>query len=348
MRKGQPESLGSTILFTPTTILEGSYEQDLAAFVGQGGKVLFYGPLANSPGVIKDLLNIRLAEPLCGELALHTNLPRDEFENSPTQANLHHGPIVSAGSVEEVLASENENHTEVWAVVRQAANERVYAVTRSLESWNGGTVGWIRGSNPFSTDRDPDAPSRVPTPLPKTSFDPSVLVRHLLSRFGITLLQRRRSQESLVIMTFVARHRNGFFFSGYKQDTTAVWRCRFPDGAPLLLGREARLENGLATYFLDRSFHEECRVFASQEAQGVVSSTEEPRLPWGKEPKLTGKRRILRLSGLQSTDLVIYPPLERLDKLTAYCDGKELHVRRSASKPCADVAGASGTIYIAW
>ncbi|MGQ9629503.1 MAG: hypothetical protein ACUVXI_04200 [bacterium] len=339
--KANPDALGETILFTPTTILEGTYEEDLIEHVQGGGRAIFYGPLDFAPESLRDLLNIRVGAGLSGDFSLRVMTAKDEFVAWPGRKILKHDPLVSGGPISEVLKDESDRFTEVCAVVRQNGEERIYALTRRLPSWHRGMVGWVRGGNPFSTERNPQSELRLPNQYPEGFLDPTILARYLLSRFGYSFLQRRNDPQTRPIMTFVSRLRNGFVFTGYKPDTTAVWRVGFPQGAPLLVGKEAEVEGGFATYFLDRSFHEECRAFVRQESAGVISCAEKPPFP-------TGKERTIQISGLADADLTIYPPLDRMDEVVIEKDGGRINVKDQIWNKQIHLRGVTGVLSITW
>lgn len=105
---------------------------------------------------------------------------------------------------------------------------------------------------------------------------------------------------------FVSRVNNGFFFSGYVPRIGARSRFQFPYGAPLLIGWETRLEGGFSTYSFGRSYHEECRVFVEQEADTVVSCTEEAS-------RNMDVRRRIRVTGLDNATIRFFREADALE-----------------------------------
>ena len=181
----------------------------------------------------------------------------------------------------------------------------------------------------------------MPARLGPDYLDASYLLRGMLSPFGFLLRQRRGHAGTLPIMTFVSRHRNGYYFNGCKQDTTAEWLCRFPDGAPILTGRETVLQDGLSRYALERSFHAECRLFARQRASGTISCIEAPPFP-------TGKQRLIRVTGLQDADLTFFPPLDRFREVLVKQGSRELEAAPNNGRASFSLTHVSGSVDLAW
>ena len=98
----------------------------------------------------------------------------------------------------------------------------------------------------------------------------------------------------------VNRSDNAYMFSVYNRNTTVDCSLRFPIGAPLLLGCEAEIACGKATYHFPRSSHKECRVFLDRQTEGVVSVRETA-------PVNAVMRRRIVVSGLKDADLYFFP-----------------------------------------
>ena len=308
-----PEALADTILFSPVPFLAGDWEEALIQHIHSGGRALLYGPLDPTSPIVRQLLNLETGEGIEGECSLHLDLEPDPLVRWQGNRTFKHESILSAGPVCEQLIDSADPHTRVYATLRQGAEERIYALTRCSPEWQGGAVSWIRGSSSFSFV------DQRPREYPADVWNPAELVRYLLTSFGYRFVQERQHPGVKPVLNFVTRHRNGFLFSGFKADTTAVLRYAFPQGAPLLVGAETVIQDDAATYFLDKSFHKECRIFVHQSSGGVLSCKEKPPFP-------TGKERKLQVSGLQDADLVVYPPLERMDEVSFELDGQEVDI----------------------
>ena len=312
----RPDALSDTIVLTPAEILEDTYEQDLVRYVEGGGHVLFYGPLDTASAIIRELLNVRIENGLTGDFSLRMDLECDPLTRWSDPLTFRHDDVLSAGGVSEVTADPDDRETASHAVLRQDGQERVYALTRRVKA---GLVGWIRGSSSSAISGDPSVGYVRPREYPADVWDPTELIRYLLTQFGYTFQQVRHRPDTKPVLNFVTRNRNGFIFSGFKADTTVALRYGFPQGAPLLVETEADVSGGVATYTLDKSFHRECRVFVRQDNGGTISCLEKPPFP-------TGMERKLQVSGLADADLSIYPPLDRMDKVVIELDGKPVDV----------------------
>ncbi|UKS26680.1 hypothetical protein LOZ80_35075 [Paenibacillus sp. HWE-109] len=295
--------LAATILFTPTSWLHENNIERLIAYIHHGGKVMLYGP-ALTPELL-ELLNLKLASGLAGEMEVTITTSGDSCVSTDQPSTLmDHDATISGGFIQEVLADPSDPHTQVRSVAKQDEQERIFALTRALPAWNGGQVSWIRGSLPFQTGIVTDLPIRQEEPY----MDASVLARYLLEDFGYSLRQTKQEEATKPALLFIARHDNAFLFTGCRQDTSVSLQMRFPDGVPIIIGQTTRVGPEAASYSLDRTFHDECRVFVDQQEVGAVSCRE-------LSPDPTRKRSSVRAIGvtnLRDAAVTIYPPLEAL------------------------------------
>jgi hypothetical protein len=252
------------------------------------GPVLLYGPVDRAGHELLRRLNLKLVAPLDGEMELRTSLPLDRVRQGRLAMSLQHRNVVSGGGIDTVPASQDSS-ARVCATVTQGGHERVYAVVRDR-------LGWIRGSFCCSITGGllpvPDDPARF--------LQAESLMRPMLMEFGYDLRVEKSSAETRSPLILAARHRNGYFFSGYSPSTTATVRLRFPHGAPVLTGGETWIENGYATYTMPRAWHREARCFVEQSADGELFCVEH----YSGHP---GIRRRLHLRGLKSATLHFYP-----------------------------------------
>jgi len=271
--------------------------EQLTAWVRSGGKLLLYGPTRHADARMLQLLNLAHAAPLDGELEVALAACPDALADSEYPSRLVHRANVCAGGCEETLADATDPHTEVLATVRRDGQERQAAIVRRQPDWNGGAVAWVRGTNAMSCH----AQSHLPTPDDAaTLFGAPMLMRFALAELGCTLAADMHTPDQRPPLVTVARRDNGFFFSGYTPNTTVGLRLRFPQGAPLLVGYETRLEAGHATYHLPRAWHRECRVFVDGQTDGEISCVEQ-------HSGEIGIRRRLCLTGLQNATVRFYP-----------------------------------------
>ncbi|HEX6971803.1 MAG TPA: hypothetical protein VF234_06260 [Limnochordia bacterium] len=338
----QSGTLAGSILFTPVPAWEGPAVDALLRHVERGGRVIFYGPLHPAPAPLHRLLNLTLADGIEGECAFHTRLADDVFEAWSGTRRLRHGATLSGGPLEEVIADPRDRWTELLAVARQGAAERAYALYRSDPAWGGGAVGWVRGSASFELHIGRDGGRRSLRPqAPLASWNAGMVARMLLSRFGYSLRQICQTPASKRALVMISRHRNGFFFSGFKPDTTVRLCLKLPGGAPVLVQREGLYTPEGMIYQLDKSFHLECRVLVEQSGSGVISCREMPPFP-------TGNERRLAITGLSDATLTLYPPLDRWDRVVVESAGTRLEPRGAREEGVLRLAGVSGSVDVHW
>jgi hypothetical protein len=138
-------------------------------------------------------------------------------------------------------------------------------------------------------------------------------MRLALAELGLEFLVRKREPAQRDPVLAVARHQNGFFFSGYAPDTTVSLSLCFPQGAPLLAGLETQLINGRSTYAMPRAWRRECRVFVEQTSDGELSCREQ-------HSGQMGVARRMWVGGLQDALIRFYPEPGMEDKVTMLQD----------------------------
>lgn len=115
--------------------------------------------------------------------------------------------------------------------------------------------------------------------------------------YGYDIRYVKEPDSPLPCMT-VHRSDNAYFFSIYNRDTTVEARLKFPLGAPILNGFNARLTDGSASYVFPRGVHAECRVFVEQ-TSGIVRAKEE-------SPVNMRYRRRIQISGLKNANVCLF------------------------------------------
>ncbi|MFC5402620.1 hypothetical protein [Cohnella soli] len=302
------ERLQETILFTPTSWMQGADAARLVSYVQAGGKVLLYGVVTDP--TLRQLLNIRQAEGdgLHGRMEVTglSSLPNDLSSASGGSASriLDHNPLIGGGTINDVLADHEDRGTKVRATAIQGDRARIVALTRQLPDWGGGQVAWVRGSLPFETGAVTHLPVRQPDEL----MDIAVLARYLLADFGYGLLQTKEEAATKPALLFIGRKDNAFLFTGCRQDTSVALRMGFPEGSPIIIGQTTKVGPDVSTYSLDRTFHDECRVFARQRHSSSVACREMSPMPTPNR----GTQRVIAVTGFHEADVTIYPPLDSL------------------------------------
>lgn len=299
----------------------------LLARAAAGGALLLYGPTQHADPRWHALLGLTLAEPVEGEVTVR---PAGELDDAPAGVlTLHHRALLGGGPLAEASAGEAD-----WRVLLDtSAGERVAAVQR-------GALAWVRGAD--SQGYSPGAHLLSTLPASR-SYSGAKLLRLALARLGWHVSFAQPEVDSRHPLTCFARHRGGWWLSGYTPDTTVALRLRTPLGAPLLVGAEALLGDGLASYHLPRAWHRECRVFVEQ-ASGVGSCVEQH------SGELGVTRRLL-VSGLRDATLRFCPePGSEVTMLAQprypYLVGEFLTPAREGA--CLVVRGVSGHVLVSW
>nr|WP_320178409.1 hypothetical protein [Roseovarius pacificus] len=344
--KARSDLYDASALVCPVPDANTPLEAAILEHVKSGGRVLLYGPLAHAGEAMLEALNLRVADSLTGEVNIQLIQHIDRFSEREHPRTAHIRPLVCAGGAEAVLAREDDA-TQVLATCTQDAAQRMLAMWRAPETWNGGALAWVRGVNSNQTRKGMRLP---PKDDPAAVFPGEVLARYALEAFGYCFGTDRRTPAQRAPLVAVARHDNGFYFSGYTPDTTVGLRLRFPQGAPVLLGYETLLEAGQTTYRMPRAWHRECRVFVDNQADGALSLTEQPSVQYG-------VTRRWRLSGLNNATVRFYPPdtapVERVHAwLNTHYPWKQGQIDVGpgdpSQGPCVEVRDVTGTLTLGW
>ncbi|MDD2709284.1 MAG: hypothetical protein PHV34_14955 [Verrucomicrobiae bacterium] len=297
-----PDFYRETILATPVPAAGSPLEKALLDLAGNGHRIVLYGPVTHAGKSLLRALNLRLDAPVSGQLAWQSFLEGDFLDHPVSVAALHHRTNLSGGGIDSVMDQANCADWQVCATVADGNRGRIYSVMREFSGGNGkGCLAWVRGSFNCHFEK-----ALLPIPDdPEKLVQSDLLMRHLLARMGCVIRFQKESPAVRDPLLLAARHRNGFFFSGYTPSTTVSMRLKFPWGAPLLVGYETRLRNGHATYAMPRAWHRECRCFVEQAADTIVSCVEHYSCEMG-------IRRRLLITGLQNATVTFFPetPIE--------------------------------------
>jgi hypothetical protein len=291
---------GRTLVF-PAPAKDWPYASRLIQFIKSGGQAIIYGSLADAPRELLDLLNIRLAEPVDGDLPVKISMAGDSFTSKPRGRKLRHLPHNSDGGICEIIARSDDPTTTVKATVGSGKSRRTYALVRQPKGAKGGRVAWIRGSLPFETKGS----SLEPVAFDSNLFeDASLWMRYLLSDFGIDIRQTRNSPATRAVNLFITRCRGSLFFNGHTPDATVNVSLSLPQGAPLFCERSAFIDNSAAQYCLDRSFHFECQALIDQKERSLVTHKE--------HRTVVTQTRHFQISGLKDATVTLLVPHEAL------------------------------------
>ena len=324
-----------TILLTPVPAAGSLLERAILERLRAGQSVFLYGPVSHASQTLLDLLNLKLAEPISGEMEIHSPLAVDVINHGRFATKMLHRDALSAGGVDTVLNGMNPAGFEVCATVSNGSGERVFAVTRKVD---GGRLAWARGSFACTITR-----AYLPKPDdPRELFQSEYLMRWMLSYFGYELRVERPTVETRHPLMLVSRSNNGLFFSGYCPSTTAAFHLRFPDGAPLLVGCETWFEGGRASYSMPRAWRRECRCFVNQAETSEISCVEAVS-------EELGIRRRLRIRGLKQARVTFYPELRPAEAgVRMETGGKPTNFTSEEGGRRLVATGVSGDLLISW
>lgn len=338
--------LRETILFVPASGLAGENGRLLEKFVREGGKAILYGAVEDPRW--QEMLNLRQAHGLEGEFALTTVMRADSIlgDTAAAARTFKHDPLIGGGALREVLNDGDDRATKVCATATATApgeeEARVVALTRELPEWNGGKVGWVRGSLPF----EGGTVTHLPVRQAEAYSDLSILARQMLSEFGYELRQTKQEEANKSNLLFVSRRDNGFIFTGCRQDTSVSLRMRFPDGVPVITGQTVRAGQGDAAYSFDRTFRDECRIFVEQQETTNVFCREYMPNPTPRKSSV----RFIHVTGLREATVTIYPPLASLaaDRVEVRADGVYLDLKGCAFGDRLVIPNISGEMEVTW
>jgi hypothetical protein len=282
-----------SVLVTVVPQAESEVEKQLINFVEKGGKLIVYGPAAHASPSFLDRMNIRLMKPVEGEFTVAFADRHAEFSQMPSV--LYHDKQMSAGGIETVL-NKRDIYTSVLVKAMQENNSRRdIVIKRQIPEWKGGMIVYVRGTNSASCKGgmllSPDNSGE--------RLLGGSLMRYALEETGYSIRFCKPDAGQKSPVTMIARHDNGFYFSGYVPDQTVELQFRFPQGAPVFTGYTAEIKNGRASYRFPKSWNKECRVFVLQD-DGLVSCQEVAPVEYQ-------IKRKLRIKGLKNATVRIYP-----------------------------------------
>lgn len=286
---GFDESVLVTVVPDPGSAVE----KQLINFVKNGGKVMVYGPATYGSKEFLEFMNIGLEEPASGEFTISALTDFDMIQEN-TSLKLRHNEQMSGGGIETAVDKKNDAATKVLIRARQGSTERDIAILRQDQSWNNGSVCYVRGTNSavFRGGKllTPDDPSQW--------FTGGSLMRYGLGKLGYAIKYSKGLVSMRNPVNTISRHDNGFIFSGYVPDQTVEQLYSFPEGAPILTGMETELKNGYASYRFPKGWSRECRVFIEQQ-DGFITCKE-------LAPVELGIKRKINITGLKNATVRFY------------------------------------------
>lgn len=296
-----PKALEGRTLIIPAPAADWPYADSLLRFVKSGGQVIIYGSPADSPPAVRKLLNLSLADPIEGDLPVSVKMEADLFDSAPKGRRLRHLGHNSDGGLREIIAQTDDAATDLRITAGSGRKKRAYALVRTLRSWKGGRVGWIRGSLPFDTRNS----TLEPAMFDGAKFEDAALwLRYLLSDFALHLRQRRSTATTRPVNLFISRSRGSFFFNGHTPESVVSLKLRMAWGAPIICERQTYVQDSTAEYCFDRSFHFECQTFVSQKQRSLVSHKE--------QRTVQTQMRHFQVGGLKEATVTLFVPQQAL------------------------------------
>ncbi len=294
--------LNGSVLVLPVPDGDTELESGVLNFVSAGGKVILYGPTRRASKKLLDVLGLKPAKGISGEMQIAISQPLDVLSEGTYPSRVIHRPHMCGGDCEETYHGDK---ADLLAQVTQENETRAAAVIKRIK--NGGQLVWVRGtvSADYLGGDLISGIGHLPTADDAaTIFAGDTLMRQALAQLGehYTFAKRSPSQKNPV--TCVSRNNNGLYYSGYVPDMTVELRLKSAAGAPLMLGWDTEIKDGYACYRTSRSWRRECRVFIEQ-TDGVVTCRE-------MTAERMGITRRLRIHGLKNARVRFYP--ERSDK----------------------------------
>ena len=321
-RRQAPDALAGSILVMPVPDAGTEAEGALREHVTTGGKALLYGPIVHASDELLAALDLERAAPTEGVHQITVLVDGgDEIEGDPWPSELLHRGLFSAGGLGAISHAEAPG-TGILATAEAVGDPdmdepRVVALLREDPSWQGGACAWVRGT---VAARYVKGKALLQPDDPDDAFPAEQLMRWALARLGYAFLTRRPERTTRAPMMTLARSRNGWFVSGFAPDTTVELRWRWPQGAPILLGHQAILNDGYATYRLPTAWHCECRLMLDSQQSGIISCIE-------RSPEELGIARRWLVTGLCDATVHFYPDLDRVEGLRLVCNSARYHQR---------------------
>jgi hypothetical protein len=290
-----PDYFKGSILVTVAPDAGSGFAGALIKFIKKGGKVIIYGPVNHSGASFLRLLNLKNDAPLDGRFKIESAFSLDQLTKAYPDT-IFHNALFSGGGLRTMVSNLKDPYTKIDVKMLQGSKKRDAVWVRKNPAWEGGEIAYVRGTNSNSFRG-----GQLLTPdNPEEYFLGGTYMRYVLSEFGYDYGFKKYDPAVKDPILTVAKSNNGFYFSGYVPNTTVRQSFKFPQGAPILVGYQTTLHNGLSTYYLPTAWHKECRIFVVQNG-GIISCKEMPSVQ-------KGINRRIQVTGLANATVRIYPP----------------------------------------
>lgn len=253
--KDNTDAMKGRVLVSIVPVAGSEYEKEILGYVKKGGKVIFYG---NAGRASEEFLNLTGVEVLpdesYGEMEIEITEETDVIKNGRHSGIIHHRSMSCGGGINTVIAK----NTLAMPFVKIGG--RIAGTYTDNMVWLDGTCSADYISGHLVT---PDDESRY--------YSGDSLMRKALDILGIKIRFEKEYANSFEPVFTISRHDNAYMFAVCAKDTTVTTKLKMPLGAPLFMGREAKInDDGFAEYYFSKAEFLECRIFVEQEG-GVVS-----------------------------------------------------------------------------
>lgn len=304
-----------SILLLPLLQYEDTFFTQILSYAEAGGQILLYGSVDCCPQFFLDALSLARTLPIAGDCNVITSLPMDLYSHQEIPSLLCHCKEFSDGGIDTIA----ERPEDVLITVSQDEKERTYANSTTIGK---GKIAWIRASNSFESPIQ----TQLPIDLDHTRYlRPAVLLRSMLSVFGIDISYKGSIIEDDEPVQVISRNKHAYWFSGYVPDTTVLVKYRMPLGAPLFTSYDTVFSDGYSTYRFEHAFMKESRIFIQGQRDGTVVRTSELATV---NPKFS--RRLL-VRGLECARVTFLEEPGSTGKTLFQKDYERSHYRRSYS-----------------
>lgn len=332
-----------TILVVPAGAVCKKAMRKIIAFIHNGGRVLFYGPVCSVQKEFLDLMGLIHVSVLEGNfrISLAKEIAEDEISEGENSANVRHDAIMSGGGL-DLLCKGGES------IAEYIGNEGTRAAAVFIRSGKG-RAAWVRGSSHFVKPDNAETKHFISYKASE-NYPTANLMRKMLQKLGMSFRFSYDNADCTNPRFVVSRHENAFYFAGYNADTTVKSRFLMPQGAPLFTASDARIVNGHAEYDMPIAWRKECRVFVTQKEDSTVRTKIEASI-------MFGVKRRLRISGLKNADVRFFYEPGSLKNLKImrnahhpylvgdFCEIKEMHDQLGSYVL---VENASGDLIFSW
>lgn len=278
----KPDLLAGSILVAP--VLPESYglTEFLVRYAESGGRVLFYGPLDQSP-ILREKLEIEIGGTLEGDFTFG-------------EQTLRHLPFLSAGPWREVTKTSTHS-----IKATQGGQERAVAQFREIGA---GQIIWVRGSI-ATAEYDPENPAPIRGPrlsqLDAAQFiTTEEITRGLLDKMGLAIDWAKHTPANASPLLTIHRHRNAFVFSGGQPNGSIPFHISLKMGAPLFPSLQNQVKGMTTTYVGPPSWHHVCRTFVEESGESLVTCRIIPAIQHGYTERLL-------ISGLRDATVRFFP-----------------------------------------